>query len=299
MEFLPSHKKYNSLLINKLEKVCLSNVLNKRFHIPFQEVFYNLETYDYTPENMYHIIIPTTSISKLSVDYLKHFKENHGNVILYALVTDSMHASSPHMDFVRDKLFSGVWDSVLTYDKYDAAEYGFDWFGYTYYSSYNFVKPDNAVSDIYYVGYDKGGRNQIVTDVYKLVLSRGGVARFDVVSPNTQKNECGLKYLKSKISYPQVVSRVKSSNCILEVLQTNQKAQSLRYFEAIAYNKKLLTNNPGIVELPYYDERYMRVFKNIEDIDVDWVKAREKIDYKYKGEFSPLGIIEYIKNNCM
>ena len=174
MEFLPSHKKYNSLLINKLEKVCLSNVLNKRFHIPFQEVFYNLETYDYTPENMYHIIIPTTSISKLSVDYLKHFKENHGNVILYALVTDSMHASSPHMDFVRDKLFSGVWDSVLTYDKYDAAEYGFDWFGYTYYSSYNFVKPDNAVSDIYYVGYDKGGRNQIVTDVYKLVLSRGG-----------------------------------------------------------------------------------------------------------------------------
>lgn len=119
------------------------------------------------------------------------------------------------------------------------------------------------------------------------------------MSPNTQQNECGLKYLNSKISYPQVVSRVKSSNCVLEVLQTNQKAQSLRYFEAIAYNKKLLTNNPGIVELPYYDDRYMRAFKNIEDIDVDWVRAREKIDYKYKGEFSPLGIIEYIKNNCM
>jgi hypothetical protein len=43
----------------------------------------------------------------------------------------------------------------------------------------------------------------------------------------------------------------------------------------------------------------MRVFESIEDIDVDWVKASEKIDYKYKGEFSPLGIIEYIKNNCM
>ena len=75
--------------------------------------------------------------------------------------------------------------------------------------------------------------------------------------------------------------------------------QSLRYFEAIVYNKKLLTNNPEVVELPYYDERYMRVFESIEDIDVDWVKAIEKIDYKYKGEFSPLGIIEYIKNNCM
>jgi len=30
----------------------------------------------------------------------------------------------------------------------------------------------------------------------------------------------------------------------------------------------------------------MRVFESIEDIDVDWVKAIEKIDYKYKGEFS-------------
>lgn len=27
----------------------------------------------------------------------------------------------------------------------------------------------------------------------------------------------------------------------------------------------------------------MRVFESIEDIDVDWVKAIEKIDYKYKG----------------
>lgn len=173
VEFLSSHKKYKNLLINKLEKVCLSNAVNKRFHMHFQKVFYNLETYDYIPENMYHIIIPTTSISKLSVDYLKHFKENHGNIKLYALVTDSMHANSPHMDFVRDKLFFDVWDRVLTYDKYDAAEYGFDWFGYTYYSSYDFVEPDNIVSDIYYVGYDKGGRNQIVTDVYNAILSGG------------------------------------------------------------------------------------------------------------------------------
>ena len=29
---------------------------------------------------------------------------------------------------MRDKLFSGVWDREMTYDKYDAAEYGFDCF---------------------------------------------------------------------------------------------------------------------------------------------------------------------------
>lgn len=75
--------------------------------------------------------MPTTSISKFPVKYLKDFRKWHGNVKLYALIADSMHASSPHMNLVREKLFSDVWERVLTYDKYDAEEYDFTWFGYS------------------------------------------------------------------------------------------------------------------------------------------------------------------------
>lgn len=285
--------------MNKIEKVCLSYKLNSKLNLPLMDFFFNLDSYDYSVNDAYNIILPTTSISKISVKKLKYFKEMHHNVRLFALVTDSMHASSPHMDFVRDKLFSDVWNKVLIYDKYDAAEYGFDWFGYTYYSSYDFVNQDDIVSDIYYVGYDKGGRDKLVLDLYDKITNRGGQARFDVVASKQSKSHGSLKYLDKKISYPQVVSRVKASNCILEVLQKNQRAQSLRYFEAIAYNKKLLTNNPGIVELPYYDARFMRVFESAEDIDVEWIKTKEEINYGYKGEFSPLGIVGYIKNNCI
>lgn len=293
IDFLPSHKRFTNPLLDKAGKLCLSHHLNSRFHVPFQSMFYNLDAYDYEQHNTYHIIMPTTSISKFTVKYLADFKRRHPNIKLYALVTDSMHAKSPHMNLVREKLFSGVWDRVLTYDKYDADEYGFAWFGYTYYSSYDFVEPDAIESDIYYVGYDKGGREQTVLDVYQKIAGKG-TARFDVVSSKPTDTASGLVYLKNKISYPQVVSRVKSTNCILEILQQRQQAQSIRYFEAIVYNKKLLTNNPQIVELPYYDERYMKAFSTVDDIDVEWLRKRESIDYGYNGEFSPIGLVGFI-----
>lgn len=176
VDFLPSHKVFNSLFMNKIEKVCLSYKLNLKVELPFKRLFYNLDSYDYKIGNTYHIILPTTSISKLSVKYLYDLKKNHSNIKLYALVTDSMHASSPHMNFVRDKLFSNAFDAVLTYDKYDAAEYGFEWFGYTYYSSFDSIRPDDQVSDLYYVGYDKGNRNDTLIDIYRTIENGGDSA---------------------------------------------------------------------------------------------------------------------------
>lgn len=294
IDFLPSHKRYTISLLNKAEKLCLSYQLNSKFQVPFQSVFYNLDAYKYESQHTYHMIMPTTSISKFTVQYLKTFKKKHSNVKLYALVTDSMHASSPHMNLVREKLFSDVWDRVLTYDKYDAEEYGFTWFGYSYYSSYDFVEPDPVESDIYYVGYDKGGRENLVKEIFRNLQKNQCNCRFDVVASQTSMKDSSFVYMEEKISYPQVVSRVKSSNCILEILQENQESQSIRYFEAIIYNRKLLTNNRHIQELPYYDARYMKYFNSIADIDFEWVRNKDNIDYQYDGRFSPLRIVDFI-----
>ena len=73
-----------------------------------------------------------------------------------------------------------------------------------------------------------------------------------------------------------------------------QYGPSLRYFEAVCYNKKLLTNNPCVVDLPYYDPRYIQVFNNPSDIDIDWLREDCTVDYGYKGDFSPNILIDRI-----
>lgn len=297
IDFLPSHKLYNSKLITTIEKMALSYKLNMHIQVPFQSVFYNLDNYPYEPTNLYRIIMPTTSISKFSMKYLEAFKKKHPNVELYALLTDSMNAASPHLNLVRDKLFSTVWKAVLTYDAYDAKQYGFKYYGYLCYSLFDDVEPSKTTSDVYYVGFDKGDRARTVEEVY-YYLSHNCNCKFDVVTKDQEKltNAGELKYQVSKIPYREVVARTKAANCVLEILQNNQLTQSLRWFEAVAYNKKLLTNNKNIVNMPYYNPETMRYFESIDDIDVQWIKEKRMIDYGYHGEFSPVNLIRFIDN---
>ena len=79
-----------------------------------------------------------------------------------------------------------------------------------------------------------------------------------------------------------------------DLLQPNQKMQTIRYFEAVVYNKKLLTNNPYIYDLPFYDSRYMKVFSRPEEIDVDWIRKKESIHYDYNNEFSPCNLVNVL-----
>ena len=295
IDFLPSHKQFDNRLLTLLEQTALSYRLNRRFEVPFQSLFYNLDNYDYRPEHTYRILMPTTSIGRFTLRYLKGFKARHPNVELYAIVTDAMDAASPHMNLVRGKLSSKVWTAVLTYDRNDAREYGFVYFGYTCYSKFDDVLPDATASDIYYVGFDKGGRDETVRSVYDRLSGRC-VCRFDVVTNDPKKlaKTEGMPYQKGKLPYSVVLARTKATNCILEVLQQKQTSRSMRWFEAIAYNKKLLTNNRNIADMPYYNPATMRYFETAEDIDIDWVLAKETIDYGYHGEFSPIYLIDIV-----
>lgn len=86
-----------------------------------------------------------------------------------------------------------------------------------------------------------------------------------------------------------------NTNVIIEILQKGQNGSSLRYFEAVCYNRKLLTNNPNIEKLPFYNPEYMKVFSSSDDIDVEWVKKKGEIDYGYDRSFSPYYLLSKMR----
>ena len=103
---------------------------------------------------------------------------------------------------------------------------------------------------------------------------------------------------QEKIPYSEALRRTLEAKCILDVVRPNQTGMTLRYYEAVTYNRKLLTNNPSLFSFPYYDERFMQYFEKVEDIDWDWVKEDIEVDYHYNGEFSPLRLMEDIIKAC-
>ena len=298
IEFLPSHKMFKGKYTNTIEKALLSSRFQNCFIGSFfQELFANLNSYHYDSDTNYYILIPSTSVGKLSIAYLERFTKKHCNVKLFPVLTDSMHASSPHMNYVRPKLKSKVWEKVLTFDKNDAEEFGFTWFGYSWYSSFEEVEASKEESDIFFVGFKKGNREGIIADIYDAALERQVDCDFRVVSSEECAVKAGsnLKYTKKRFAYPDLVSSIKTTNCILEVLQDGQNTQTIKYYEAICYGKKLLTNYSHIKEMPYYSDEKMRYFESVDDIDWDWVKDRCPVNYDYNGEFSPLRIVDFLK----
>lgn len=278
-----------------LKRAVFSLKYSKYIPMFIKQRYYNFLHLDFKDDVMYHILISTLTVAKLDIKILESFLKKHKNVRIYAILVDSMDAGSVHMTKeVKLNLLNPLWTSVFTYDKYDAEKYGFDYIGFNIYSTWDFVEADGNYSDCYYVGYNKGNREELTLAIYNYVRAAGIHARFDVVSKTPNLNN-DLEYLTKTIQYNEIVSRVKSSNCIIEILQEGQKTQTLRWFEAIAYNKKLLTNNKNISNLPFYNEKYMKYFEKAEDIDIEWLTKKDEIDYGYSGEFSPLNIIDTIK----
>ena len=97
--------------------------------------------------------------------------------------------------------------------------------------------------------------------------------------------------------YKDIIKEIKKSNCIVEILQKNQTGSTLRYYEAICYNKKLLTNNINVMNLPFYNEKYIRIFDDSFKIDYDWIKEEEIIDYQYNNLYSPIKILDLIEKD--
>lgn len=38
----------------------------------------------------------------------------------------------------------------------------------------------------------------------------------------------------------------------------------------------------------------MKIYEKPEDIDIEWIKKEENIDFGYSGEFSPTHMVDYL-----
>lgn len=209
------------------------------------------------------------------------------------LLLNSFGAASPSIIPVKRRMEWLEPQDVYTFDRTEASQLGYNSYGICYYSNHHVPVVDDPKYDCYFVGGIKGGRGRLIRELYASLRDAGIKALFECTfmkNDYEDTDDSGIRWMhKTWQPYEDVLSKVANSRCIVEILQEGQHAQSLRYFEAVCQNKKLLTNNPSAKDMPYFDERYMRVFRSIEDIDFEWLKQHDRPNYEYRDSFSPLG----------
>ena len=281
--------------LKPIRKVHISFLANSIISLPFKQIWgYTLDSVPWNKETQYYVLF--VNPFPYDVSYLDKLRDKyHIKYILFA--SFPVGYSGRFFEWQRKTAEKLGYDYIFTFDFADAEKYGFLYHDVPY-SVVDGDKPYEIEYDCYFAG-GMGTRHLdrvfLCHRICELAMENGADVRFRIsgVPKNKQKYKDRFIY-NERVPYAKVVEESRASNCILDILGDGQTGASLRYYEAVCYNRKLLTNNKDIINMPFYNPEYIQIFETPEDIDWNWVKERIPVDYHYDGRFSPTRLIDRI-----
>lgn len=273
--------------------------LNKYIKLPFKHLWF-----PYYFRNQFDNEKPICFVvlrHLISIDYFKYLKRKYKACKIVLLNRDFIRVTYQ----TNPVLFHNpIFDLEMTIDQNEAKENGMLHFD-EYESKIEVpIDPQFPVCDVFFAGKAKD-RLPNLLKAYKVFTDIGlkccfyltGVDAYDRVDLP------GIEYSNRNLSYFEMLSRTLNARCILEINQESAMGYTSRYLNAVMYGRKLITNNTSIKETTFYKTGYIQCVDRVEDIDPKFVIEGDPIvDYHYKGEYSPLRLIEqidqYLSNNC-
>lgn len=272
--------------------VHFSDRINRHLRLPLKGVwknFYALHKYPFDEKETYYVLFMNGSVKyHFSKGYLQALKEEHPNVKLVMILYDSF--SNPAARRAIGMI--PEFDYVFSFDQGDCEKHGFERI-YSTFSKPDFVEADDSKkSTAFFIGYGIG-RLQILQKTFEKITSEVDGCKFYIagVKEDQQKMISGVQY-NVTMPYAEELKMAYNTDCIVEIVKDGQTGVSLRTCEAIAFHKKLLTNNQSLPQMPFYDRRYMQVFKEPDKIDVDFIRTKMNVQYEDADYFSPVKIAD-------
>lgn len=224
------------------------------------------------------IILIGTLLYEPFIFQLKRLFDDLPILYLYQNIVDS--GASIHPQILRKYNITG-----MSWDKLDCEKYHLE-----------YVRPafdvgiihDNKTDfkfDACFIGKDKG-RYDLIMKI-KDVLLRAGSNPYIRISPDYSF----LKFLKKgysvPIPYSSYIEIVKSSKCVIDIVQEGQTGTTMRIMEALFSGKKIISNNKYLKNYDFYHPANIFIIEDsLNDIpnflNIPSVKIDEKILDNYK-----------------
>ncbi len=158
-----------------------------------------------------------------------------------------------------DRAHSGYKDfrfpeNIFSTDPGDCRRYGFRYNHMFYPSVEN--QPAGESNRLFFVGADKGRADDLAV-IGRLLKNCGVVCDIRILRDKKTEEkplEENVTVINHPIAYPEYLENAKRSGILLEMMQPGQTALSMRTVEAMFFSKKLITNNPEIVNCDFYSE---------------------------------------------
>lgn len=277
---------------NFLYRVHTSPTINNKIHLPFQSIW-NSTIYKnkFKDDKPLCFLFFTGRKREIDNGFPEYLRKKYPGVKLALFYQDLVKRSLlPDVESLKYK-----FDIILSFDQLDAKNYGIYYYPLVY-SQIDIPKNKNIKkSDIYFVGKAKDRLNRIISS-YEIFRNAGLVCDFHIIGvrPQDQKYADEIVY-QEQMPYIENLQRIQASKCMLEIMQQGGHGYTLRYCEAIMYDKKIITDNPEIDVAPFYNPNLIQVFKEPNEINTSFVNADPlKANYNYKKNLSPVHMLEFI-----
>ena len=198
------------------------------------------------------------------------------------------------IDFVRYSVpsYKDKYDLVISCDTDIVNKYKVDYYPSAFYSKITINKEVDCC-DVFFCGED-GGRLSLLERTYKELTEQGLNCSFYCArSNNVGKVINGVKHI-DKMSYFDYLAHMQSCRIILDIVKPGVVSPSFRYCEGIVYDKKVLTNNKLVKELPLYDKNQFYVYDESFTIEEEFLKTTLHTSNIHKKDLSPFLFVDYL-----
>ena len=273
-------------------KVHFSSKINKYIKLPFKKVWRyclikKLEISD--DDKIYFIYCRNWINSIVQMEFVKfcNFKFKKSNHTLY--FTDIHGAREVDMEKLKM-----IFDNIYIFDKSEAKKLNIKHYPLPY-SKLNISQDIVIDKDVAFVGRAKSRYKQLI-EIYDILTFYGLKCEFYIIDiPRSQQiKKNGLHYTDF-IPYEDTLEIIRSARCGIELKIDDCESYSNRVYEAIVNNRLLLTNNSNVKINKYYSEKYMQVFSDVKNINIEFFKINQSdINYNYNNDYSPINFLDEI-----
>lgn len=292
---------------NRFEKICYrlhhSRKVNQLVHLPFKQywfprygnwVFFNdkpicflfdgrFMQYDYYRE------------------YVSYLKKKYPSCKCVCIYNDRM---ITYTDIITNKRILPnqfpLLDLQLSYSPKDAAEYHLLYHP-TVFSNVVVPPSDLPETDVYFLGGAKDRLNDILA-IYDQLTRCGYCCDFHITKVPIEKqvHKKGITY-NQPMTYMQNLQHVVKAKYLLELMAGEADGCSFRTWEAMRYNKILLTNNQSVLQTPFYDaKKCIMIDKKWfleDDKEHSWIEALPDYDLStpwHTQPKTPMDLLRFI-----
>lgn len=250
------------------------------------------------PEDTDILVISHLTVGVVPYSKWQQYKNRGIKIVLFLFDSMEVGFMKSYVDKIQNLIRLSIINVTYSFDKSDCKKYGF-----RYWEQCCTPLPQKTKeisTDLYFAGRDKGRMDLILSITKRAVLKHVIIMeRIPKLTCEREKSNSLYNLLKENLKretlpYESMLKEVQQSNVLLDIVQPGQSGVSWRLIEALYYNKKLITNNQSVKDNKYYNSNWILIINTAEDIDFDWVKKREQVNYHYQNDYSPINFINEV-----